>query len=252
MMLRALLLLVALALPAQGEEVIAGLSQNQISISTNFDGSEILIFGAVKRMQPIDTESDLGVIITVTGPPQALTVRRKEKMALIWVNRESLEVRSAPSFYSVSTSAPFDELLSDEADQIYLVSLHRAIYAGVASQGVEDTGNFTEALIRIREDANLYQQNQSTVQLASDTLFNTRIALPANLVVGNYNVRFLLTRNQMVISQYETAIYVNKVGLERFLYSLAHERPAWYGMMSLAIAIAAGWGASAVFRYIRG
>ena len=36
--------------PAQAnEEVVAGLSQNRIPITANFDGSEILIFGAVKR-----------------------------------------------------------------------------------------------------------------------------------------------------------------------------------------------------------
>ena len=36
-----------------------------------------------------------------------------------------------------------------------------------------------------------------------------------------------------------------------FLYSLAHDQPVIYGLLSLFIAIAAGWGASAVFRYIQ-
>ncbi|MEM7491144.1 MAG: TIGR02186 family protein, partial [Pseudomonadota bacterium] len=38
---------------------------------------------------------------------------------------------------------------------------------------------------------------------------------------------------------------------ERFIYNLAHDRPLIYGLLSLAIAIAAGWGASAVFRLVR-
>ena len=250
-MLRALVFLLALITPAHGEEVVAGLSQNQISITTNFDGSEILIYGAVKRERAIDRSSELGVVITVSGPPETLTVRRKDKWAIIWVNQDSLEVQSAPSFYAVSTTAPFDTLLSDETDQLHLVSVPRAINAGMASEGVVDKNNFTDALIRIRDRADLYQLNEGKIELTADTLFNTRIALPANLVAGNYTVRFLLTRDQKVISQYETAIFVNKVGLERFLYTMAHEQPFWYGIMSLAIAIAAGWGAAAVFRYIR-
>ena len=44
---------------------------------------------------------------------------------------------------------------------------------------------------------------------------------------------------------------MRKVGLERLIYTLAHERPLIYGLLSLVIAIAAGWSASAVFRYIR-
>ncbi|NCO20669.1 MAG: hypothetical protein GW905_01355 [Rhodobacterales bacterium] len=251
MLLRLLLVIFAVVTPARAEEVVAGLSQKQIAISTNFDGSEILIFGAVKREAAIARDSQLGVIVTVAGPAQELTVRRKEKWSAIWINRDSLEVRSAPSFYAVATTAPFDTLLTDESDLVYLVSVDRAIHAGMASEGVDDQNNFIDALIRIREANDLYQSNEGTVTLTGDTLFNTSIKLPANLVGGSYNVRFLLTREGRVISQYETVIFVNKVGLERFLYALAHEKPTLYGLMSLAIAIAAGWGASAVFRYIR-
>jgi hypothetical protein len=35
------------------------------------------------------------------------------------------------------------------------------------------------------------------------------------------------------------------------IYTLAHERPLVYGLLSLFIAIAAGWMASALFRAIR-
>ena len=45
---------------------------------------------------------------------------------------------------------------------------------------------------------------------------------------------------------------MRKVGLERWIYNLAHERQLIYGILSLVIAIAAGWMASAVFRYMRG
>jgi len=54
------------------------------------------------------------------------------------------------------------------------------------------------------------------------------------------------------VSSFQTTIDVRKVGLERFLFNLAHQQPVLYGLMSLAIAIAAGWGASAAFRALRG
>ena len=46
------LLVICLALwatLAPAEEIVLGLSSDQVSIDTNFDGSEILIFGAIKR-----------------------------------------------------------------------------------------------------------------------------------------------------------------------------------------------------------
>jgi uncharacterized protein (TIGR02186 family) len=90
------------------------------------------------------------------------------------------------------------------------------------------------------------------VSLDEDTLFSSSVELPSNLVEGNYVVRIFLTRDGRVVNRYATVIYVQKVGLERFLYNLAYERPLIYGLMSLAIAIAAGWSASAVFGYLRG
>ena len=83
------------------------------------------------------------------------------------------------------------------------------------------------------------------------TLFRTSIKLPANLTEGDYVTRIFLTREGRVVSQYETVIDVRKVGLERWLYTLSREKPLWYGLMSLAIAIAAGWGASAAFRVLQ-
>jgi uncharacterized protein (TIGR02186 family) len=250
LILRLLILLTLCALPVRAEEVVAGLSQRQISISTNFDGSEILIFGAIKRQQAIDYSTELGVIITVSGPDEALTVRRKEKVGPIWVNVDALGVQSAPTLYAVSTSAPISELVSDETDLLHRISVRSAIFAGMADQGV-DGDAFTEALIRIRTESKRYQMNEGAVELTSDTLFNTSVSLPANLVEGNYAVRFLLLRDKQVISQYETVIFVRKVGMERFLHALAYEQPYLYGLLSLFIAIAAGWGASAVFRYVR-
>ena len=89
------------------------------------------------------------------------------------------------------------------------------------------------------------------VDLEESTLFSAAFRLPANLTEGDYNAQIYLTRNGTVIDEYETVIPVKKVGLERWLFNLAHEKPLIYGLMSLAIAIAAGWGASAIFTALR-
>jgi hypothetical protein len=44
---------------------------------------------------------------------------------------------------------------------------------------------------------------------------------------------------------------VRKVGLERFIFNLAHQQPLIYGLVSLVLAALAGWGASAAFRLMR-
>lgn len=252
MILRALALVLALALPAQGEEVVAELSQTNVSITTNFTGSEILIFGAVKRSAPAPHDSELHVIITVAGPLEPVTIRRKSRVAGIWVNTAAAEIDAAPSFYAVASTGALAEVLTQTDDLRHKISATRLIRAIDTGDAASELSNFTAALLRIRATDGLYQQLEGDVRLTDETLFSTEVALPANLTEGDYTTRVFLTRNGAVIDSFDTVIDVRKVGLERFLYNLAHDKPLIYGLMSLAIAIAAGWGAAAVFRYVRG
>ncbi len=251
-MIRALVAFVILALtaPLAAEEVVADLSRREVAITANFDGSDILIYGAVKR-EETQPEGRLDVIITVAGPSQEVTVRKKDKRYGIWVNTESIEIDRAPSFYAIASTGNLETVLSRTSDLRHKISIERAIRSVGAPSSVENAARFTDAVIRIREDNGLYKQYDNTVFLFDDTLFSTTIDLPANLVEGPYLTQIFLVRDGVVIDNYATAIDVNKVGLERWIYDLAHEQPLIYGLLSLFIAITAGWLASAVFRYIR-
>ncbi|QJF52425.1 TIGR02186 family protein [Roseobacter ponti] len=251
MRIAALLLALIAGLPVLAEEVVLGLSKDTVSINTSFDGSEILIFGAVKREAPIQDDPRLQVIVTVSGPEETFTVRRKEKRFGIWVNTDAVEVDSAPSFYAVSSSTVLGLSISDTEDLRHRVSIPRAIRSVGAPDTIADATRFTDALIRIKSRSNQYQLNEGTVSVDEQTLFRTAIELPAALTEGDYQTRIFLTRGGEVVSQYETSIYVRKVGLERWLFRLSRENALMYGLMSLAIAIGAGWAASAVFRMFR-
>ena len=249
--MRWFVLFLFVALPAWGESVVLGLSQDEIAITTSFDGSEILVFGAVKREVPVPDGPELEVIITVAGPSVPVMVRRKEKRLGIWVNTDAVEVDQAPSFYAVATSGLLRDVLRDTEDLRYQISVPRAIRSVGAPMSITDAPSFTEALIRIRSDARLYQLQENQVAVDEQTLFRARIELPAALTEGAYATRIFLTRDGQVVSNYETSIDVRKVGLERWLFSLSREQPVIYGLMSLAIAIFAGWGASAAFSLLR-
>ena len=249
-MLRVALLLCLAALPLRAEEVVLGLSKDRVAITATFEGSDILIFGAIKRETPI-SEVPLGVIITVAGPSQPVTVRRKERVLGIWVNTDAVDLDAAPTFYAVATSGPLDAVLTETEDLRHRVSIPRAIRSVGAASMASDVENFTEALIRIRERQDAYQMRENTVAFDEQTLFRSAISMPANLTEGSYRTRIFLTREGRVVSQFETVIDVRKVGVERWLFSLSREQPLIYGLMSLAIAILAGWGASAAFRLLR-
>lgn len=247
----ALLLVLAPRLAIADEVIVSGLSQNRVSITADFDGSEILIYGAVKRDTPAPGDSPLEVIITVEGPASPVMVRRKDRVAGIWVNTAAVRIDSAPSFYAVATTGPLSHILSDTDNLRFGITIERVIRAvGIASEA-DDAGEFILALLRVRTNEDRYRILEGRVELTEDTLFRTDVILPANLIEGEYTVRLYLLRNQKVVAHQERVIGVRKVGLERFVFNLAHERPLVYGLLSLVLAALAGWGASAGFRLFR-
>lgn len=248
-LLTILLLLVAGQTLAQ-ESVVAGLSQDRIDITANFDGSDLIIYGAVKREVPVP-QGALDVIITVEGPSEPERVRRKSRVFGIWINTDVVVIDQAPSFYAVATTGPFSEVVSDTDDLRNSISIPRAIRSVGAPQTVDKAQDFTDALIRLRGAKGFYRMSEGGVRLTDQTLFRTDVDLPANLVEGNYKTRIFLLRDKKVVSLYEKTIFVRKVGLERWLFRLAHHQPALYGLLALAIAAFAGWAASAGFKLLR-
>lgn len=246
-----MVLLLVLTCPALAQEsVVAGLSQDRIDITANFDGSDLIIYGAVKRETPVP-QGALDVIITVEGPGEPERVRRKSRVLGIWINTDVVVIDMAPSFYAVATTGPFSEVVSDTDDLRNSISIPRAIRSVGAPQTVDKSQDFTDALIRLRSAQGFYRMSEGAVRLTEQTLFRTDVDLPANLVEGNYKTRIFLLRDKKVVNLYEKTIFVRKVGLERWLFRLAHQQPALYGLLALAIAAFAGWAASAGFRLLR-
>ncbi len=235
--------------PLRAEEIVLGLSADEVGITATFDGSDILVFGAIKRDAPIPSGSALDVIVAVTGPLTPVTMRKKDRRFGIWINSEVALIDAAPSFYAVATTGPLPEILRDTEDLRHSITIPRAIRS--IGNEVTDSAAFTEALIRIRTDEGLYSLLEGAVDLTEQTLFRSRIALPANLTEGRYDARIFLVRDGAVIDVFEAPILVRKVGLERWLFNLAQSQPLAYGLLTLVIAVLLGWMASVTFQRLR-
>jgi uncharacterized protein (TIGR02186 family) len=251
MMVRLILLVLLLALPARGEQIVSGLSQSRVSINASFDGTAILIYGAAMRVEPPPSWPLLQVIVTVEGPVVPIVVRRKERVAGIWINQGAMSMEGAPSFYAVMSTGPLADILSPEEDKLHRVSIPMEIGAVKMNAGAGAASDYLAAFERIKEASGSYRLAPDSVLLLQQSLFRTEVALPANLVEGEYRVRIFLTRGGKVLDVQDSQIEVYKAGVERFLFRLAHDQPLIYGVIALLIAAVSGWGASELFRRMR-
>ena len=251
-MIRALALTLLLTTAAVAEEtIVAGLSENGVSITAGFTGEEIMIYGAVRREAPPPSGPPMQVIVTVEGPSAPLVVRKKARRAGIWVNTESVTIDSAPSFYAIASTVPLQDALSEIDNLRYRITIPRAIRAVGIIGEAEDAPSFVQALLRLRAADGNYRLTEGAVSFAEATLFRTDVALPANLIEGDYRVRLFLTRDGRVVDWQEQVIPVRKAGLERAIFALSRERPLAYGLLSVSLAVLAGWSAAALVRLLR-
>ncbi len=252
--------------PYPSESIVSGLSQNRVSITASFDGDEILVYGAVKRDGPAP-DARLDVIVTAEGPSGPVTIRRKARVAGIWVNRDSVNVSSAPSFYAVATTGRLDDILRPEENRRHAISIDQLVHLEAADAALENwvarggdpdsvplfpillsEGEFIRSMIRVWTNEGRYRLLENRVQLTEQTLFRADLTLPSNLTEGVYRVRMFLLRDGFVVATHERWIRVRKEGLERMIFNLSREQPLLYGLLALFFAAFAGWGASAAFR----
>ena len=229
------------------DRVVAGLSQHSVSLTTGFSGSELFVYGAV-RPDPNTAERPHDVIVAISGPSERLTVRRKVREFGIWINGPGVEIDEAPSYYAVASTRPLDEAVSWTEDLRHGIRLDRAIRLIDAPDWVTDREDYRAAVARIRGEEGLYAILPGHVKLTENTLFETRIKLPANLTEGDYQARVFLLRDKVVQDIFTETVEVRRAGIGRWIYTAAQEWPALYGIASIIVALTAGWLASAFFR----
>lgn len=236
----AVLLLSCAALPVRAQALIADLSSHLIAITAGFSGTELLLFGA--------TEGEGDVVVLVRGPEGETAVRRKSRVAGIWLNTDELRFGAVPVFYRVAASRPLGEFLTPALRQRHQIGSEFLRLAPLREANVETVQAFRAGLVRNKERLQLFDPEPGRVTFLGPRLFRTRIYFPANVPTGAYTVEVLLIRNGQVAAAQSTPMFVSKVGIGAEIYDFAHTHSAWYGLIAVLIAVFAGWAAGAIFK----
>jgi len=246
-LLLAFFLLLAAPLAAQ-PRLITDLSQSRIDISYRFAGAELLIFGAIQYPGGRAPRDPPGIAVVLRGPVDAITVRRKERVAGIWVNTESMRFESAPGFYAVATTAPVRELLDERNAAIYEIGVSHLQLSPATAADPETTREFQDGLVGLRTRAQLFVEQPYGVQVTDNVLYRARIPIPSAVPVGNYRVEIHLIGDGEVRARSTAPVIIDKSGFEREIYLFATERPLLYGLTAVALALALGWAAGSLGR----
>lgn len=243
---------VLFAVPLAAERLIISVSSHRVLISSNFTGTEVVVFGTIeddekttKRDVPYD------VVITVRGPAETFVARRKERVLGIWVNAESRQFLGVPSYLAVMTTRPANELSSAEVlrrNRIGIVNHTLPQRIGADFGDVVPQDPFRVAFIRVKMDQGLFHEDTDGVTFITPRLFRATVPIPGIAPTGNYEVEALLLAGGEVLAREATAIEVLKTGFEEFFAHAAREHGFLYGLATALLALGTGLLANFIFR----
>jgi uncharacterized protein (TIGR02186 family) len=246
-------MLLAFATPAAAEAppqetVQSDISTRDISIQSNFTGIEILIFGSIDFSDSRTPEQGTyDVIMVVRGPSHPAVVRRKERVAGIWMNGPSDTYSDVPGFYAVLSSRPLRAIASDKTLKDLGIGLSELNFGAKAQDDIQEQA-FRSAMIRLKRQKTLFQEHDDGVRFIGRSLFRANVALPVNVPIGRYTVDVYLFHDGKLASKSQSSLQVTQAGFERVIYMLAFRHPFIYGVLAVVLAVFAGLAGWYAFR----
>ena len=235
---KTLLLILAMALaPAASAELVADLSNSEVKVSYRYEGETLLVFGSLP-------EPGGHVVVEVRGPAEARTIQRKgQVMGFLWMNVDALTIKDFPGYYALLSDVPVERFLG-EAERNRLGLGREALFAGADYHGDADRAGpreYFDGLLRHMTEAGLYQEKPEAVTIKRGRLFRAELRLPARAPVGDYEIVVRQWKDGDMVHRDTRSLTVAKAGVEKWLYGMAHDHPAWYGVMAVVVALLAGW-----------
>lgn len=245
-----LLALLACVSPAGAQKLVSTVSNDEVSIASNFVGEKLTLFGNIEPEVGATqkfVEGPFQVIIVVTGPLQDRVARLSQQRFGVWMNADQVAFENFPSFYHVLASGKLTDI-TDEATLWELNIMPESQTRITAQPSTADEARFGRELVRLMTNQGYFGVNELGVVFRSNTLYSAQVNIPSDVAPGPFLTHTYVFRNGELIAERSEGFSVRKIGFERFLALAAQQQPLLYGLVCVALALFTGWLGGVVFR----
>ena len=108
---------------AADPRLVPDVSSRAIEIQYSFTGEELLLFGAILYPGQRLPDDRADIVVVLKGPVRPIVLREKRRVAGMWVNANSIRLRTSPGFYAIGSSRPIEQLVDERAAAIFELGL---------------------------------------------------------------------------------------------------------------------------------
>lgn len=227
-------------------ELTAKANHDHIKIDFFYHGSTVSVRGTS------DPGTDL--IIKITSADGHESLKQKGKVGgLLWMNTGTLNFEHVPNIYSIHSTKKIQDILNQEEALKYVIG-YPALENHVEIEPVENDSErdtWFKEFIRFKESSNLYTTSEGKI---STTLKDGRQSYyilttwPYQAPPGDYLATVYAVKDGKVIETAESKVKVEQVGIVSLLAGMAKNKGALYGLISILVALSAGFGVGLIFR----
>jgi uncharacterized protein (TIGR02186 family) len=107
---------------------------------------------------------------------------------------------------------------------------------------------FEAGLIDLKRREGLYIETPTGVEIAGGVLYRASISIPSQVPEGTYTAETFLIDRKRVLAAATKEIEIRKSGFELLVARAAQRFEFLYGLIAVAMSLALGWAAAALFR----
>ncbi len=196
------------------------------------------------------------IIVVVRGPSAAEVFNKVGRVGPIWVNTGKVIISGVPALLLLFSSEPINTCLNAAAIdryQLSLCSLKKHIQIEIKAP---DRDRVADDFLAFKAHRATYRITSRSVQLGApdqgEVPYGLDFEMPRSAKPGEYQVSVLECRNGEVASQSDVNLGLVEVGFPAVVARLAQEQAPLYGIMSIIVAMVAGFGidfiAARIFR----
>jgi uncharacterized protein (TIGR02186 family) len=233
---------------ASGDSLFAvTLTPDTIEVGMFYSGTEVSVSAEIP---------DCGAaVLVLEAGSEEIRLNRKGRVAGIWLNVAQVTARNVPKVYILASSGRLEDICSPEMQRELRLGpdyLRREIEFSCEKPL---TGSEFDEFLKLKTGNGTYDMD---VGIDLKPAESGMMKLSADLMIaptippGTYNVMVYCFSGGNPVYRGSSELTVERIGLARLMVKLAHDHPAIYGILAVAVAMLVGIVMGVVFDSLPG